>query len=151
MTRTAESRIAQYLKTWKTKKPQTAFREVKELFQKLGRMAAADDNGMVKCVTCGKRGKWNQGTMHWGHWYHNAYSVAMMAENGGVQCFVCNRINGGEKAKMEAYLLREHGPQILDIIRAEAAQTYKINLERLAVEKLRILDEIKIHEKRLTR
>ncbi|MGB2259719.1 MAG: recombination protein NinG [Porticoccaceae bacterium] len=61
--------------------------------QKLVRMKAADDNGYVSCVSCGKVGHWK--TYDGGHFYSRRHTrLKLFLENCHPQCKRCNMLMG---------------------------------------------------------
>lgn len=79
----------------------------------------ADENGLVRCVTCGRIMKWKMpdGSCHNGHWQSRGLSaVRFMPENCGIQDTICNSYQEGRKKDMEAYLRKRHGDEVVDRI-----------------------------------
>ena len=66
------------------KKPPTIAQEVEKTavdLQKLVRLKAADDDGMVSCVTCGVSRKWND-EMQGGHFFERGRTATkLLIEN----------------------------------------------------------------------
>lgn len=108
-------------------------------FSLLMRAKHADQNGFVKCCTCGKVMPWKgTGEAHWGHWQSRGFnSVRWNEKNGGIQCRICNTYLEGEKNKMEQYLIQAHGETEVRVIQARSRLSVKIDnytLEALARE-----------------
>jgi hypothetical protein len=79
----------------------------------------ADENGRVKCCTCGASMNWKEpdGNSQTGHWQSRGFSaVRFMPENCGVQNIKCNMYQEGRKKDMEAYLRKRHGDEVVDKI-----------------------------------
>lgn len=79
----------------------------------------ADENGRVKCCTCGASMNWKEpdGNSQTGHWQSRGFSaVRFMPENCGVQNIKCNMYQEGRKKDMEAYLRKRHGDEVVDRI-----------------------------------
>lgn len=72
----------------------------------------ADENGMVRCCTCGKWMRWKMpdGSCHTGHFESRGhFAVRFMPENCGIQCLRDNYFMEGAKIKMRQYLVMRHG------------------------------------------
>lgn len=83
------------------------------------RANAADENGLVKCVTCGRIMKWKMpdGSCHTGHYQSRGFSsVRFMPENCGVQCVKCNTYLEGRKVDFRAHLVKLHGEETVSKI-----------------------------------
>lgn len=104
----------------------------------------ADENGLVRCCTCGALMKWKEpdGNSQTGHWQSRGFSaVRFMPENCGVQNIKCNMYQEGRKKDMEAYLRKRHGDEVVDKIEMLA----KLPNKRLSDFEL---DEIARHYKK---
>ena len=72
----------------------------------------ADENGLVRCCTCGKVIKWKMpdGSAQTGHFESRGhFAVRFMKENCGVQCLKDNYFMEGAKIKMRQYLVKRYG------------------------------------------
>ncbi len=88
----------------------------------------ANENGIVACVTCGKRMMWKMadGGCHTGHFESRGHSsVRFMPENCGVQCKKCNTYQEGRKPDFETYLRKRYGNEKVDKIKIFAKMTQK--------------------------
>lgn len=120
-----------------TKPRKAALKKADREFSLLMRAIEADEQGIVKCVTCNQRMPWyGTSKAHWGHWQSRGYnSVRFDPKNGGVQCLKCNTYKEGEKEKMKAYLIRRYGETEIMIIEAKAKLGSKVSnfdLEQMA-------------------
>jgi len=112
------------------------------------RLSAADDSGLVRCVTCGSVHYWKEITL--GHYVSRTHhSVRWDLVNVAPQCSKCNSFHGGEQYKMRAYLIGKHGEaKVLameawaDMTKTETADTlrkkiveYREKVRRLKIEK----------------
>ena len=72
----------------------------------------ADENGLVRCCTCGKVIKWKMpdGSCQTGHYESRGIAaVRFMPTNCGIQCSQCNYYKEGAKIKMRQYLVNRYG------------------------------------------
>jgi hypothetical protein len=77
------------------------------------RMSAADDQGIVRCVTCGTLRHWKEITV--GHYVSRArISVRWDSRNVGPQCVKCNSYAGGEQFLMRKHLVAVHGEKAVE-------------------------------------
>lgn len=98
------------------------------------RMSAADDRGIVKCVTCGSLHHWKEITV--GHYVSRArVSVRWDARNTGPQCVKCNSYNGGEQFLMRKYLVAKHGEKLVEAMEQWALMSKTESRESL-IEKI---------------
>lgn len=85
------------------------------------RAREADENGLVRCATCGKWMKWKcpYGNTHFGHYHSRGFSKFRFDErNGGIQCKLENSYQGGQQVKMKAYLIERYGAEEIEKIDA---------------------------------
>lgn len=92
--------------------------EAAVLMQKLVRLKAADEDGIVTCCTCGIRRKWND-QMDGGHFIERSYlGTKLLEENIHPQCKTCNGPFGGTpKGNPVAYtlfMIDTYGREFLD-------------------------------------
>lgn len=88
----------------------------------------ADENGLVRCCTCGKIMKWKMpdGSSQTGHWQSRGFAATrFMPENCGIQETKCNMYQEGRKKDMEAYLRKRHGDEAVDRIEVLAKMPNK--------------------------
>jgi hypothetical protein len=76
------------------------------------RTSYADNQGLVKCVTCGSIHHWKEITV--GH-YISRVRIAVRWEplNTAPQCVKCNSYNGGEQFLMRKYLVEKYGEKAI--------------------------------------
>ena len=83
------------------------------VYSRLVRLRAADKNGMTKCVTCGKRCRWDSEQMQAGHLRTRGhYSVRYDADNVFAQCRTCNYY--GDPARLKEYYIGLYGEAAYD-------------------------------------
>jgi hypothetical protein len=98
------------------------------------RMSAADDQGIVRCVTCGTLHHWKEITV--GHYVSRArISVRWDIRNTAPQCVKCNSYNGGEQFLMRKHLVAIHGEKAIKAMEQWALITKTENRESL-IEKI---------------
>jgi hypothetical protein len=98
------------------------------------RMNAADDKGLVKCVTCGSLHYWKEITV--GHYVSRSrISVRWDSRNTAPQCVKCNSYNGGEQFLMRKYLVATHGEKTIEAMEQWALMSKTENRESL-IEKI---------------
>jgi hypothetical protein len=86
------------------------------------RMGAADDSGLVRCVTCGSLHHWKKITV--GHYVSRArMPVRWDARNTAPQCVKCNSYNGGEQFLMRKHLVAVHGEKAVEAMEQWALMT----------------------------
>ena len=96
-----------------------ALKKADKFFSLWFRANEADENGRVRCCTCGASMNWKEpdGNSQTGHWQSRGFSaVRFMPENCGVQNIKCNMYQEGRKKDMEAYLRKRHGDEVVDRI-----------------------------------
>lgn len=72
------------------------------------RLRNADENGMVKCVTCGKIAHYKE--MDCGHFVtRNHKATRFLQKNCNVQCTACNQFKKGEQYKHGLYIDKKYG------------------------------------------
>lgn len=85
-------------KVSKTKKlkRKTELRKADEAFSKYVRLRDADENGMCRCITCGKSYHWK--SIHAGHFRRRSKTPTRYDErNVNAQCTGCNTFRGGKE------------------------------------------------------
>lgn len=111
-----------------------------EALQKLVRLKAADDNGYVECVTCGKVGLWTE--MDGGHFIPkgNCSRWALEEENIHPQCKSCNGFGmkyGTATHSYMAWMIDYYGRDFVDMMLAskhEPVKFYKRDYEEMTKE-----------------
>ena len=84
-------------------------KEAWKWFSRYIRVKDADENGYVKCVTCGHMTEWDKA--HAGHFKHASKgNIATYDErNVNPQCRSCNMYKHGSLAEYAVYLEQKHG------------------------------------------
>ena len=99
-------------------------KEAAKLLQRLVRVKAADETGLVSCVTCGKRDHWKN--MQGGHFISRVYlSTLLVEENLASQCVSCNVFkakDGLVLANYYDYMVDMYGKEFVDELRKMALQ-----------------------------
>jgi hypothetical protein len=83
------------------------------------RLKHADDNGMCRCISCGKIVPWKE--IQNGHYMSRRYmSTRFSEDNCRPQCVACNIFNQGNAQMFRRGLIMQIGEQRVDIIEARA-------------------------------
>jgi Bacteriophage Lambda NinG protein len=121
------------------------------ILQKLVRLKAANDSGLVQCVTCDKWAHWKD--MQGGHFIaRGSKQWKLVEENIHPQCPGCNGFGmkyGNAEAVYTGYMIDMYGREFVDHMLMTKSQPKKYT--RVEVEELVIewKDQIKHHEKRV--
>jgi len=82
-------------------------------FCKLRRLQEANDNGFVRCITCGRVMKWN--SCDGGHYISRRHrGTELEPDNVWPQCIVCNRFLGGDSEEFRTALESRIGQERLE-------------------------------------
>lgn len=104
------------------------------LLQKLVRLKAADDNGMVSCVTCGVWRHWKD--MQGGHFIgRRSTKWKLVEENCHPQCVGCNGFlmnHGNGKQIYTAWMIDMYGRELVDHMLATCGETKKYTRSEVA-------------------
>ena len=115
-----------------------------EVFSEYIRRRHADKDGIVECVTCGKKDHWK--SMDAGHFWKRQYRATRWHPcNAAVQCARCNRFRGGAEAEHATYILKTYGDVIfneLHILHLKTEKMYREDYLRLIEEFKRELEEL---------
>jgi hypothetical protein len=86
----------------------TLEKKLDRVFSEYIRLNAADDNGIVKCVTCGNYHHWKE--VHCGHFIPRARKATRYSEeNCHPQCVRCNTYRHGESDIYRQKLVEMYG------------------------------------------
>lgn len=123
----------------KTKTIAQLKREAWMWFSRYVRVNAADDAGMVKCVTCNKVMNWKEA--HSGHFIHaskgNVISYDIRAINP--QCVSCNSFKSGNLVQYAVFLEEKYGAGIVTKLSEKKSQSPVMKRDDYAV----IIDKYK--------
>lgn len=90
------------------------------------RLRSADENGMVTCVTCGKRLHWKEADC--GHFRTRNKKIHRFNEkNCNIQCTYCNQFLKGEQYKHGQYIDKKYGEGFADYLTSTENQICKRN------------------------
>ena len=129
-----------YKKKYKPKKKRTerqkAEDELWRVFSLWIRQRDADDNGYMKCISCGKVIHWRDGgNCHAGHYYSRGIrSVKYHEKNSNGQCYSCNMHQEGNKQGYAVGLIKKYGEGVLDEL-----MICKNNTSKLGTQEMKIL------------
>lgn len=89
------------------------------------RKSAANEQGIVKCYTCGAYHEWKY--VDAGHYISRRHFGTRWEEkNVKPQCKKCNIFNQGSADTFAAHLVREYGSTILELLAAKKNNTMKL-------------------------
>lgn len=118
------------------------------VFSEYIRLRDADQYGMIRCISCGKRVKWNQADA--GHYVSRRHLALRFDENNvNAQCVCCNRLKSGNIEKYKRGLIMKHGRFIIDYLenkKNEIRQFTDFELELMVLnyrKKVKILKQNK--------
>ena len=137
------------------KKTKTIAKEVDDvakLMQKLVRLKAADDNGYVKCCTCGVVRLWND-RMHGAHFIgRKKLATKIMIENCHPACASCNKFHHPTTSGVldyRKYMIDIYDEDAVDELWALSRTIKKWTREEVADIKNDFLKQIKFHSERI--
>jgi len=88
-------------------------KKLDRVFSEYIRLSAADDNGIVQCVTCGSFHHWRE--VHCGHFIPRGRKPTRFNEmNAHVQCVRCNTFRHGEHDIYRLYLVNKYGKEAVE-------------------------------------
>ena len=102
------------------------------------RLREADKNGMVTCVTCGKRLHYKEANA--GHFKHG---LDFVEDNQHAQCVYCNQYLSGRLDKYTIYMIDRYGRKRVDELEALANKAHKYSIPDLIELRQDFKDKIK--------
>jgi hypothetical protein len=100
----------------KTAERQKLVRKVDDAFSDVIRLRDADENGMVKCITCGDEYHWTLITC--GHFVKRGnMATRYNLKACGPQCGLCNSTHDGKEDEHAAYIDRTYGEGTAESLR----------------------------------
>lgn len=104
------------------RKPPSQKEILDSIVSRVIRLGSADDNGMVLCVTCGKKFHWS--VIQCGHFQKRGnMSTRYDMKNLAPQCEECNCFNDGENDKFADFIDSFYGIGTADSLREQAHVT----------------------------
>ena len=83
------------------------------VFSEFIRLRDADENGYIRCISCGKIGFWRD--MHCGHFVNRKHmSTRFNEKNCNGQCPTCNSFDEGNNIGYMKGLIKKYGPGVID-------------------------------------
>ena len=108
-----------------------------EALQLYVRVKAADRDGIVSCVTCGKRSHYKDG-MQGGHFIKRKWvSTKLMEENVHPQCVYCNKYLEGNYIPYTLFMQDTYGRDFvekLEVLKHETKKYYRNEVEEIIRE-----------------
>lgn len=84
----------------------------------------ANENGLVRCCTCGRAAHWKGA--HAGHFLPQRRNAILFDERGvHAQCLECNINIGGNPEEYEKFMLEKYGLEVVEELRRQSTQTVK--------------------------
>ena len=94
------------------------------IFSTFIRLRDADNNGVIKCISCGTHHFWSR--IHNGHYVNRSFmSTRFNEKNCNAQCVHCNTFKEGNPAGYTLGLLAKYGPNIIEHLHLLQNQTSK--------------------------
>lgn len=104
------------------------------IFSEYVRLRDADQYGMIRCISCGKRVHWKQADA--GHYVGRAnMNLRYDGNNVNAQCVICNRFRSGNLKKYKRGLIIKYGRFIIDYLenkKSEVRQFSDYEIELLS-------------------
>lgn len=99
-----------------------------KVFSQYIRKKYADQNGIVECVSCGKKDHWKE--MDSGHYIPKSVSLSLMFDERNVhpQCTGCNRFRHGNLTTYALALQKKYGLGILEELDSQRHKITKISV-----------------------
>ena len=83
------------------------------IFSEFIRLRDADENGLARCISCGKIVPWREADC--GHFVNRSHmSTRYNEKNCNLQCRSCNRFDEGNNIGYMKGLIKKYGPGIID-------------------------------------
>ena len=106
------------------------------IFSEFVRLTAMDPlTRMCKCVTCGKPKLWNKRKSHAGHFINQFDNknlrVRQILENTGVQCYVCNIYQSGNKWEFAKYIDATWGAGTVKWLEVQATKSFNPDIFKI--------------------
>lgn len=97
------------------KSQKTLIRKLDEVFSRYIRLRDADENGYIRCISCGKIHHFSE--MDCGHFINRSHMATRYDEqNCNGQCRSCNRFDEGNNIGYTRGLIAKYGPQVIDLL-----------------------------------
>lgn len=96
-----------------------------EWFSKFIRLRDADEQGLVRCCTCGRINHWK--SVDCGHHIKRQHMASRFSEvNCAGQCKKCNCFEQGNDAKFKEFIVKKYGQQQYDLLEASKRSNRKL-------------------------
>jgi hypothetical protein len=111
-------------------------------FSQFIRLRDADEFGMIKCCTCGKRKHWKES--HCGHYVKRGRQGTRFNEqNCSAQCAYCNTRRNGEEQAHRLYINHKYGEGTAEFLKDKGRKPFKM-LAQEYIEKINLYkDKVK--------
>jgi hypothetical protein len=131
----------------KLRKPKLSTLKAKcwKLFSQYIRLRDADENGTVKCVTCGKLMFWEKDSAQAGHFIGGRGNAVLFDERlVHVQCYRCNKELRGNYVSYTLFMLTKHTIREIEEFQALKHKVVKFNVTDLQEK----IDSLKVQVER---
>lgn len=96
------------------------------VFSEYIRRRDADENGYIKCISCGKRVHWKEADA--GHYVNRKHmNLRWDEKNVNAQCRSCNRFDEGNMIGYTQGLVEKYGESILEKLRISRMRIFHIH------------------------
>lgn len=96
------------------------------IFSEYIRLRDADNNGYIRCISCGKVVFWKDADN--GHFINRKHMSLRFSEtNCNAQCRACNRFDEGNMTGYNLGMIKKYGQQVVDLLILAKNQANKIS------------------------
>lgn len=96
------------------------------IFSEYIRLRDADNNGYIRCISCGKVVFWKDADN--GHFINRKHMSLRFSEtNCNAQCRACNRFDEGNMTGYNLGIIKKYGQQVVDLLILAKNQVNKIS------------------------
>ena len=116
-----------------------------KLFSQYIRLSAADDNGIVRCVTCGELLFWREAQA--GHFISGRTNAVLFDERlVHPQCMSCNIWQDGNYVAYTLFMLTKHTREEIEEFQALKHKTVKYSIPDLLAMEKDLKHKLKVYE-----
>lgn len=103
----------------------TSKNRLDSIFSEYIRIRDSDQNGMTKCISCGKLQHWKD--VDCGHYINRKHSSTRYDEkNCNAQCRACNRFDEGNMQGYRKGLIKKYGEKEVELLEIKKFNTCKL-------------------------
>uniref|UniRef100_A0A6M3IFF5 Putative lambda recombination protein n=1 Tax=viral metagenome TaxID=1070528 RepID=A0A6M3IFF5_9ZZZZ len=120
-----------------------------DMFSKYIRMKHANENGYVKCITCGVIKHWRE--MQASHYIDGRHNAVLFEEDlVHPSCYACNCILHGNKSEYAAFMYKTYGEERVDELRRLSNYSIKYSISDLELLYEKFSKKVEELEKKIT-